>query len=100
MTELSNGTIEMWDWCDEGLENVQDVDQTYHWLQLVEHDSTHPDGKVFMLFSKDEFEKCTWRMQLRREHFVYDSENYVVLGYENYDAMRAEAMQLQDGSNR
>lgn len=92
MTELSNGVIEMWDWCGGGLENIQDVDQTYHWLQLVEHDDTHPEGKVFLLFSKDEFEKCTWYAQLKREHFVYSSENYVVLGYESYDAMRAEAM--------
>ena len=92
LTELSNGEIEMWDWCGGGLENIQDVDQTYHWLQLVEHDDTHPEGKVFLFFSKDEFEKCTWYAQLKREHVVYHSDNYVVLGYENYDVMRAEVM--------
>ena len=66
-----------------------DVDAMYQWLQLTSHDTERPGGKVFVLFSREEFEDNPWKQNLQPEDVIYESEEYVVLGYPDYDTMKA-----------
>ncbi len=86
LTELSNGKIDVWSLSDgpEDLKYTPSIDQTYHWLQLVSHDTTHPEGKVFLLLSKDEYDNI-WKNELKPEDVILKTNNYTAYGYENYD---------------
>lgn len=98
LTELSNGAIEVWNWQDSGRDQhitVGSIDDTHKWLQLKSHDNTHPEGKVFLLFTKNEWENNPWVGKLSTEHIVYQSDGYIVIGYENYDKLRNDATQQQ-----
>ena len=98
LTELSNGAIEVWNWQDSGRDQhitVGSIDDTHKWLQLKSHDNTHPEGKVFLLFTKNEWENNPWVGKLSTEHVVYQSDGYIVIGYENYDKLRYDATQQQ-----
>lgn len=94
LTELSNGEIEVWDWAPSGalyedgdITRLHDVDQRYRWLQLVEHDETHPTGRVFALFSSSEYEHNSWCLDKLGEDIVFQNTDYVILGYENHDEL-------------
>ena len=90
MTELSGGKIEVWVWCDAELEQYgPDVDAMYAWLQKIDHDTERPVGKVFVLFSRREFENNPWKQNLQPEDVIYESEDYVVMGYPDHDTMKA-----------
>lgn len=96
VTELSNGSIDMRDWQDSGGEQhitVASIDDTYKWLQLVSHDYTRPEGKVFLLFTRNEWENNPWTGKLSTEHIIYQSSGYMVIGYESYDELRYDTMQ-------
>lgn len=91
ITELSEGQIEMWsvvnDFNDLGFYRVHDIDQIYHSLQAVRHDTVHPSGKVFILFTDGEFENNNWKDYLKEEDILYRSDEYVVMGYDSYEKM-------------
>ena len=90
MTELSGGKIQMWVWRDATWDqHGTDVDAMYQWLQLTSHDTERPAGKVFVLFSRKEFENNPWKQNLQPEDVIYESEEYVVLGYPDYETMKA-----------
>ncbi|OLA11136.1 MAG: hypothetical protein BHV90_00330 [Clostridiales bacterium 42_27] len=90
MTELSGGKIQMWVWRDATLDqHGPDVDEIYPWLQLTSHDTERPTGKVFVLFSREEFGNNPWKQNLQPEDVIYESEEYVVLGYPDYETMKA-----------
>ena len=90
MTELSGGKIQMWVWSDATWDqHGTDVDTMYQWLQLTSHDTERPAGKVFVLFSRKEFENNPWKQNLQPEDVIYESEEYVVLGYPDYETMKA-----------
>ena len=83
----------MWDWQDSGPEQhitVPSIDHTYKWLQLVSHNYTHPEGKIFLLFTKNEWENNPWKNKLDPNHVIYQSEQYIAIGYENYDKLHAD----------
>ncbi len=93
VTEFSNGKIDVWDIIDDSNDQaflrVKDIDQTYHWLQKVSHDTTHPEGKIFLLFTAGEYGNTIWKFQENNgdENIIYQSQDYVVLGYEDYNDM-------------
>ena len=90
MTELSGGKIQMWVWSDATWDqHGTDVDTMYQWLQLTSHDTERPAGKVFVLFSREEFGNNPWKQNLQPEDVIYESEEYVVMGYPDYDTMKA-----------
>ncbi|MBS7029451.1 MAG: hypothetical protein KH132_13350, partial [Faecalibacterium prausnitzii] len=90
MTELSGGKIQMWVWRDATLDqHGPDVDEIYPWLQLTSHDTERPTGKVFVLFSREEFGNNPWKQNLQPEDVIYESEEYVVMGYPDYNTMKA-----------
>lgn len=92
ITEFSNGQVDVWIICDDSNDQaflrVEDIDQTYHWLQKVSHDTTHPSGKVFLLFTEGEYHNNIWNLDQQDEgQIIYQSPDYVILGYEDYDDM-------------
>ena len=93
VTEFSNGKIDVWDIIDDSNDQaflrVKDIDQTYHWLQKVSHDTTHPEGKLFLLFTAGEYVNTIWNFPENNgdENIIYQSQDYVVLGYEDYTDM-------------
>ncbi len=87
LTDLSNGSIAVWDWQDSGSDEiitVSSVDTMYEWLQPVSHSYTHPEGKLFLLFTSKEWENNPWVGKLSKEHIIYRSDNYIVIGYDSY----------------
>lgn len=86
LTELSNGKIDVWSLSDgpEDLKYIPSIDQTYHWLQLVSHDTTHPEGKVFLLLAKNETDNI-WKDNLKAEDIILKTNNYTAYGYESYE---------------
>ena len=95
LTELSNGNIDVRDWQYSNMEGdypitVTSVDDTYKWLQLTAHDYTHPTGKVFLLFTINEWENNPWKGKLSTEHIIYQSDNYMVIGYDTYEKLRQD----------
>lgn len=93
LTELSNGDIDIWSWCDSGnngefLKNIDNIDATFKWLQKTSHDDNHPKGKVFILLTKDELENFKWKSQLKKSsEVIYHSDFYVVYGFDSYNDM-------------
>ena len=69
---------------------VTSIDDTYKWLQLTAHDYTHPTGKVFLLFTINEWENNPWKGKLSTEHIIYQSDNYMVIGYDTYEKLRQD----------
>ena len=100
LTELSNGNIDVRDWQASNMEGdcpitVTSVDDTYKWLQLTAHDYTHPTGKMFLLFTINEWENNPWKGKLSTEHIIYQSDNYMVIGYETYEKLREDTTAQQ-----
>ena len=98
LTELSDGAIEVWTWQDSREDQhitVSGIDETYKWLQLKSHDKTHPKGRVFLLFTKTELENCPWADKLGAGQVLYQSDEYVVLGFESYDRLCGETAKPQ-----
>ena len=92
LTELSDGQIEVWCWCepyDSGLmKHSTDVDEVYEWLQPVCHETRRPSGKVFVLLASDEMRENPWKENLSRDDVLYESEEYTVLGYPDYETLK------------
>ena len=90
VTELSDGKIDMYDWLDWGEpEDLADVDTLYEWLQVKRHHE-HPEGKVFLLFTSEEFERYILCKRLSEEDALYNSGQYIVFGYDNYELMAGD----------
>lgn len=91
LTELSNGQIDMRSWGDSGsnedLSEFKNVNAVYPWLQLKSHETGKPEGKVFMIFTTNEFNSCVWKAELPDDRLIYFSDNYRAYGFENYEDM-------------
>ena len=98
LTELSNGDIEVWHWKSSGSDGhiaIDSINDTDDWLQPKSHDDTHPEEKLFLLFSTTEWANNPWIENLSTEHIIYQSDNYIAIGYENYDTLQNDIMQQQ-----
>ncbi len=85
MTELTNGQIEIW--TIERLKEITDLNQIYPVQQEVRHSSEHPDGKVFLLFTKEECEINNWKDNLKEENIILSSNKFTVYGFDSYGDM-------------
>lgn len=82
-------------WADSLSRADGDVDRTFKWLQLVDHDTQRPDGKVFLLFHNDEIKpnmdpdavasQKLWK--LTDDRIIFAQGDYSVYGYESYNDM-------------
>lgn len=90
LTELSNGEVEMRIWTDVGMNTLENIDTTYEWLQITGHSETKPQGPVFLLFSMAEKGTCPLAQRIHSGEILYQSENYIVYGYPDYEAAKAD----------
>lgn len=86
LTELSNGKIDMWYTFNAPNWKIASNDSD-HPLQLKIHDSTHPEGKVFIIMTNDEYEQVRFKDKLLAGNLIYSSSNFYVYGYESYDEL-------------
>ena len=84
MTELSNGKIDAYVWKEQG--KMYDLN---HWLQFVSHDYVKPSGKVFTLLMGSEKYLVSWANNLSKASILYQSDEYVVYGFDSYEEMKA-----------
>ena len=91
LTELSGGEVEMY--CLGGpFEGPEAFDSLNPWMQLKAHDTARPSGKVFVLLSKYDGEtSLPVFANLDPAHAIYESPYLIALGYESFDALRADA---------
>lgn len=94
LTELSDGAIEMHNFDYMITQAEGDINRSAPWLQLVKHDTEIPEGKVFLLFQKDEISanldhssdnNNLWK--LTDDHIFYTVNDYVVYAYDSYTEM-------------
>ncbi len=85
LTELSDGEIDMRVWSTVNV-NAQNINNIYRWAQLKEHETTVPEGKVFVLFSESQYEETTLNQYLEEEDIIYQKDGgYIIFGYDSYD---------------
>ncbi|MCI5857827.1 MAG: hypothetical protein MR016_10780 [Agathobacter sp.] len=85
-TELSDGKLEMWAWTDYP-EDITELNAFPQWLRKVSHD-TPPQQKVCVLLSAEEAQKFSFVGRIGAEHLVYESDAYVVYGFESVEELR------------
>ena len=115
LTELTDGAVEMYSWGNSnsdgsGFANVGDVTDLYKWLQLTGHMEKAPEGKVFAVYRRNELDHCFWRDRLDDADIIFETVDFVVYGYDDFDKMdalckdysfdRDEDRWLQNGENR
>ena len=87
-TELSNGDIECWVFFNAyAMEKATNFNELYEWLQVKDHMSNKPSGKVFVLLTSEEYETTPLKKYLDDDYVLYVSGNYVVFGYESYEEL-------------
>jgi len=99
ITELSNGEIDMrvWD-VDNEVNEVMDISSVYPCLQTKFHETTVPEGKPFILFSKfwDQQNLFSLGRWLREEDILFETENFMIYGYESYTDLLSSVNQHVD----
>ncbi len=85
LTELSDGLIDVWVWTD----GASDINDMYEWLQVTEHATTVPSGRVFALYNDDEIYFCPWKDALTDSDLICKTTGYSVYGYDSYGDMMA-----------
>ncbi len=98
LTELSNGRIDVYDWQDSLNQADGNIDRTYKWLQLVDHDTHRPEGKVFLLFHSDQIKpnmdpntvasQKLWK--LNESRIILVQGKYSVYGYDSYNDLLSD----------
>lgn len=87
LTELSNGSIEVWDWSNVESRDIESVNQTYHWAQKKSHDNEHPEGKVFWLVTREGNDVFSITGKAGGKYIIYESNKYIMYGFNDYDEM-------------
>ena len=86
LTELSDGTIEVWVWEDD-VSAQQDVDTVLLWLQDGAHQDTVPEGRTFLLLTRDEYALYQKKEALEQRKADYQSENYLLFLFDGHEEM-------------
>lgn len=87
LTELSDGEVDVWILKD-GISERYDVDEVLPWLQEAEHLTTTPQGRVFVLFTDEEYAECPAKEMLDQEEIKYWSGNYVLFVFDSYHKLK------------
>lgn len=93
-SELSNGKIDCRVWADstniDYFNRINNVDETYRWLQMVDHNKTSPRGKVACVFSSSE-NNSLLAQRMRNAEKIYSSNEYTVYIFDSYLNMKEMA---------
>lgn len=97
LTELSEGEIQVWHWVS--WENPEPdatfINSLYPWLQPVAHFDAPPEGKLFLCFSEEEYEKYSMPQSLPAGNILFRTQyydrlgtpNYIVFGFDSYEEL-------------
>ena len=104
LTELTNGEIQVWDWGDQVFPDEQmNIDEMFQWLQLKSHETTHPEGNVFVLLTKAQDDQAGFRNTDAIDYVLWSSDKYVAYGFPSYEDMlnitASFHMNLANGKN-
>ena len=85
LTEISNGSEEVWH-CE--IQNDQFMIQNVRpWLQKKEHGLRTPEGKCFILLSKEECDELAFTKKQKKSHVLYQSDQFVLYGFADYEEL-------------
>ena len=97
LTELSEGKIEVWHWLSRNNPepDAAVIDPLYRWLQPVAHLNAPPEGKLFLCFSEEEYEKYSMAQNLPAGNILFRTQyydrlgtpNYIVFGFDSYEEL-------------
>ena len=90
LTELSDGQLEAYTFSGHTSE-VTDPDELQAWLQRVDHLTQPPQGKVFVMLAWQEQRDFTLAEALKGSEVVYEVPEYIVYGFESYEALKEKA---------
>lgn len=87
LTELSDGKIEVWVWSDESLWNGSKEPELFIWNQRASHSSSQPDGKCFVLLTREEAEYFAIGQKMQEQNLAFETERYLLYIYDSSDAL-------------
>lgn len=93
LTEFANGQIELWIYNNNDEEDFAGRsnfdDEIRHWLQPIEHNTTHPSGKMFALFYATEMHYPLPQALNKNasQKIIYQDETYIIFGFDSYKQM-------------
>jgi len=90
VTELSNGEVDVRCWGSNNTNELTDIDQVKLWLQVKTHQTTVPEGPVFVLFNNRERNAFTIVSRMSEQAILYRSDEYVLYGYASYSALKSD----------
>lgn len=85
LTELSDGEIEVWVW--SSLPDKYNVEEIKPWLQEAAHQIVKPEGRMFFLFTNEEYEACPLKAALDSREVDYQTDNYRVFIFDSREEM-------------
>ena len=101
LTELTNGYLDVWISSDE-LNEGDNNDRTFEWLQIKSHVYEHPEGKVFWVLSEDQRRDSRLIKNVPDQHIIYETpeevnwdvfdkdklvKRFYVYGFSSYDEL-------------
>ena len=101
LTELSNGYLDVWISSDE-LNEGENNDRTFEWLQKKSHVYAHPEGKVFWVLSEAQRRDSRLIKYVSDQHIIYETpedvnwdvfdsdklvKRFYVYGFSSYDEL-------------
>ncbi len=90
MTELTDGQIDVRCWGSSSTADLVSVSRTMPWLQRKDHETTTPEGPVFVLFNNRERNAFAIVRHLDDGAILYQTDEYVLYGYDSYGALESD----------
>ena len=83
MTELSNGKIEVRTWWSNS--PVNELDRYHNWLHVKDFGEEEHEGKIFLLFTKNEFNESGLKDSLNYAGLVLNTDQHVLFIFDSMD---------------
>ena len=83
MTELTNGKIEVRTWYSN--EPVKELDRYHNWLHVKDFGEDEHEGKIFLLFTRQEYNETTLKEKLNYDGLVLNTDQHVLFIYDSME---------------
>ena len=85
MTEMTDGLLEVRTWTTSG--NIEALDKYHNWLHVKDFGEKKAEGKVFLLFTADEYNNSNIVKYLANPAKTIKTSQYALLIYDSYDTI-------------
>ena len=82
LTEMTDGQLEVRIW--DSNNPVNNLDKYHNWLHVKDYGKKEAEGKVFLLFTTEEYGNAGLRNSLDRKGYVLSTDKYVLFIYDSY----------------